>query len=156
MVPQAVATAFATWSEEATREIAEGLKRLEGPLLPILHAVNDRFGYVDERAVPVIADVLNLSRAEVHGCITFYHDFRSAPAGRRSVKLCRAEACQAQGSERLHREITAVLNSDEIKKQFDSDGANIVPMTPVAFQKFFVDELAKWGKVVKEANIKPE
>lgn len=68
-----------------------------GPLLPLLHALQEELGYVPAEAVPVIAHALNLSRAEVHGVISFYHDFRSAPAGRHIVKLCRAEACQARG-----------------------------------------------------------
>lgn len=80
------------------RAIAEGLKGQEGALLPILHALNERFGYVDDQAVPVIAEVLNLSRAEVHGVLSFYHDFRRAPAGRVTVKVCRAEACQSVGA----------------------------------------------------------
>lgn len=85
------------WNDDRVRGIAEELKSSDGALLPILHAVNDRLGHVDQRAVPVIADVLNLSRAEVHGVVSFYHDFRSLPAGRVVVKVCRAEACQAMG-----------------------------------------------------------
>lgn len=85
------------WNDDLVRTIAEDLKSSEGALLPILHVVNDRFGYVDQRAVPVIADVLNLSRAEVHGVVSFYHDFRSSPAGKVAVKVCRAEACQSMG-----------------------------------------------------------
>lgn len=80
------------------REIALRLKDLEGPLLPILHAVSDAFGYVDDRALPIIADMLNLTRAEVHGVVSFYHDFRRQAAGRRLVKICRAEACQSMGA----------------------------------------------------------
>ncbi len=87
------------------RDLAQRLKGLDGPLLPILHAVNDQFGYVDERALPVIADVLNLTRAEVQGVVSFYHDFRRSPAGRHVVKVCRAEACQAMGAERLISEL---------------------------------------------------
>jgi formate dehydrogenase subunit gamma len=74
---------------------------LEGPLLPILHAVQARLGHVPAEAVPQIADRLNLGRAEVHGVVTFYHDFREAPAGRRVLRLCRAEACQAMGADAL-------------------------------------------------------
>lgn len=84
--------------------IAEHAHR-EGATLPILHALQETFGYVDQGAVALIADALNLSKAEVHGCITFYHDFRAEPAGRRVVKLCRAEACQAVGADALHAEI---------------------------------------------------
>jgi formate dehydrogenase subunit gamma len=69
--------------------------------LPILHAVQQTFGCVPESAVPVIAEALNLSRAEVHGVVTFYHDFKSEPQGRRVLKLCRAEACQAAGGDAL-------------------------------------------------------
>lgn len=92
---------FEPWSEARTREIVAAHLDLEGPLLPILHAVQHAFGYVPEDAVPIIANVLNLSRAEVHGVVTFYHDFRREPAGRHVVKMCRAEACQAMGGERL-------------------------------------------------------
>src|SRR5690606_35988871 len=83
---------------QATRAIASAMTRLEGPLLPILHAVQERFGHVPTDSLPVIADVLNLSRAEVHGVSSFYHDFRNEPAGRHVVKVCRAEACQSTGS----------------------------------------------------------
>lgn len=68
-----------------------------GALLPLLHAVQAEMGHVPDAAVPHIAAALNLSRAEVHGVVTFYHDFRRAPAGAHVVKLCRAEACQARG-----------------------------------------------------------
>lgn len=84
---------------QRTDEIVDGLCGLEGPLLPILHAVQQAFGYLPEEALPRIAEKLNISRAEVHGVASFYHDFRKAPAGRHVVKLCRAEACQAQGAE---------------------------------------------------------
>ncbi len=72
----------------------------EGPLLPILHDVQAAFGHVPSAALPVIAGALNLTRAEVHGVMSFYHDFRESPAGRHVVKFCRAEACQAVGAER--------------------------------------------------------
>ena len=74
---------------------------LEGATLVSLHALQEAFGYVPEAAVPMIADALNLSRAEVHGVVTFYHDFRREPAGRHVLKLCRAEACQAAGGDAL-------------------------------------------------------
>lgn len=70
---------------------------LEGPLLPILHDVQAAFDHIPAGAVPVIADHLNIGRAEVHGVVSFYHDFRDLPAGRHVVKICRAEACQALG-----------------------------------------------------------
>jgi formate dehydrogenase subunit gamma len=89
------------FSTERTIEIATALAALEGPLLPILHEVQEAFGHVPEASVPVIADVLNLTRAEVHGVVSFYHDFRRAAPGRHVVKLCRAEACQSMGGDAL-------------------------------------------------------
>lgn len=77
------------------------MKHLDGALMPILQALQAKFGYIDECALPVVADVLNLTRAEVHGVVSFYHDFRRAPPGRHVVKLCRAEACQAAGGNEL-------------------------------------------------------
>lgn len=70
-------------------------------LLPVLHALQDRIGFVPPDAVPAIAEHFNLSRAEVHGVITFYHHFRSSPPARRTVQLCRAEACQSMGADGL-------------------------------------------------------
>lgn len=74
-------------------------KGLEGALLPILHAVQAEFGHVPQEALPIIARDLNISRAEAHGVMSFYHDFREKPAGRHVVKLCRAEACKAVGAD---------------------------------------------------------
>jgi formate dehydrogenase subunit gamma len=82
-------------------EIAAAHLALEGPLLPILHAVQHEFGHIPDAAIPRIADRLNISKAEVHGVVSFYHDFRTAPAGRHVVKICRAEACQAMGADTL-------------------------------------------------------
>jgi formate dehydrogenase subunit gamma len=90
---------FEPWAPARAEEIIAALSGLEGPLLPILRAVQERFGRVPREAVGLIAKGLNLSRAEVHGVVTFYHDFRHAPPGRRVVKICRAEACQASGGE---------------------------------------------------------
>lgn len=85
---------------------------MEGPLLPILHAVQAEFGHVPQDALPVIAKSLNLSRAEVHGVMSFYHDFREEPAGAHVVKLCRAEACQSMGADRVAAHAKAVLGVD--------------------------------------------
>ena len=86
------------------QEIINAHLGLEGPAMPILHAIQDEFGYVPEAVVPQIAEALNISRAEMHGVVTFYHDFRRHPAGRHVLKLCRAESCQSMGSERLAEE----------------------------------------------------
>lgn len=88
-------------TEEDIRGIVTPLASLEGPLLPMLHALQDSYGHVPQVAVPVLADVLNLGRAEVHGVISFYHDFRDAPAGRHVLRICRAEACQSMGANTL-------------------------------------------------------
>lgn len=84
-----------------TEEILTEHDGLEGPLLPILHALQHAFGYVPRDTLPVIAKRLNLSKAEVHGVMSFYHDFREDPAGRHVLKLCRAEACQSMGGDRV-------------------------------------------------------
>jgi formate dehydrogenase subunit gamma len=97
------------WSAARAAEIIAPLTQLEGAMLPMLHALMEKFGHVPDAAVPLIAEALNLSRAEVHGCLTFYHDFRRAPAGRHVVKLCRAEACQAVGADRLHADLLGRL-----------------------------------------------
>jgi formate dehydrogenase subunit gamma len=81
------------------------LQHLPGALLPVLHALQAEFGYIDAAAIPLIADVLNLSEAEVFGVIGFYHDFRKEPAGRHLLRVCRAESCQAMGCENLIRHI---------------------------------------------------
>jgi formate dehydrogenase subunit gamma len=97
------------WNADRAREIIAEHVALEGPLLPILHALQEEFGYVDSAAEPLIAEAFNLSRAEVHGVVTFYHDFRREPAGRHVVKLCRAEACQAAGGDALAARAVARL-----------------------------------------------
>ena len=78
-------------------------------LLPLLHALQAEFGFIDDAMIPPLAAALNLSRADVHGVVTFYHDFRRAPAGRHLVKLCRAESCQARGSAATERDMLAAL-----------------------------------------------
>jgi formate dehydrogenase subunit gamma len=89
------------WNKEVALERIRECLDCEGPLLPILHALQEESGYIDEAAEPLIAEALNITRAEVHGVVTFYHDFRRAPAGRHVLKLCRAEACQAAGGDAL-------------------------------------------------------
>lgn len=92
---------FERWSEaRAAAIIAEHAKE-PGATLPILHALQEVFGHVPAEAEPMVAASLNLSRAEVHGIVTFYHDFRRHPPGRHVLRLCRAEACQAAGGEAL-------------------------------------------------------
>jgi formate dehydrogenase subunit gamma len=86
---------------DTVREIVAAHRDQRGSLLPILHAIQQRLGYLPAEVTPLLAEELNLSRADVHGVATFYHDFRDEPAGRTRVRICRAEACQALGAERL-------------------------------------------------------
>ncbi|RCK43106.1 ATP synthase subunit E [Thalassospira profundimaris] len=102
-------------SEEVTTRvgaICDGLAGLEGPLLPILHEVQEEFGFIPEGALQTIAKKLNLSRAEVHGVASFYHDFRTEKPGRHVIKICRAEACQAMGADELGNHAKRKLKVD--------------------------------------------
>lgn len=96
-----MSVAAQAWDADRALTRIRELEHLPGALLPILHALQDEFGYIDSAAVPLVADVLNLSRAEVHGVISFYHDFRHSPPGRHILRICRAEACQSMGCEAL-------------------------------------------------------
>jgi formate dehydrogenase subunit gamma len=98
------------WNVQLASEIIKLHASLEGPLLPTLHDLQECFGCIPGAAVPMVAEALNLSRAEVHGVVTFYHDFRSEPAGRHVLKLCRAEACQAAGGDVLVARAVQRLN----------------------------------------------
>lgn len=89
------------FSVARTEELVHQHSHLEGPLLPILHAVQHTFGHVPAAAIPVIAEALNVTRADVHGVVTFYEDFHQKPDGDNVVKICRAEACQSMGGEAL-------------------------------------------------------
>ena len=102
----------AAWSSERAKEIIEAHRRLDGAVLPILHALQHEFGYVDQQAVPLIAAALNLSRAEVHGVVSFYHDFRETAPGNHILKLCRAEACQSMGADALADAVRERLRID--------------------------------------------
>ncbi|MEZ5829256.1 MAG: formate dehydrogenase subunit gamma [Hyphomicrobiales bacterium] len=92
---------YEPWTPERASEIIAQHQNQKGATLPILHALQETFGCVPLEAEPLIADALNISRAEVHGCVTFYHDFRREPGGRRTLKLCLAESCQAAGGRAL-------------------------------------------------------
>ena len=92
---------YEPWSAERAQMIIDANKHRQGAALPILHALQHVFGCVPEAAVALVAEALNLSRAEIYGTVTFYHDFRNEPPGRRVLKLCRAESCQAAGCDAL-------------------------------------------------------
>ena len=94
-------TVSSRWNEAEATEIVRRHDGREGPLLPILHDLQSAFGFVPEPAIPFLAHALNITRAEVHGVVSFYHDFRRERAGRHVLKLCRAEACQSTAGEAL-------------------------------------------------------
>ena len=94
------------------RELAQARAAEPGALLPILHAIQDLIGYVPETAVAVVAEVLNLSRADVHGVVTFYHFFRTKAPGKQTLYVCRAEACQSMGSRALENYARKKLGVD--------------------------------------------
>lgn len=101
-----------TGIEAQVASIVDGMKGMEGPLLPILHEVQEEFGYVPQEALPVIARGLNLSRAEVYGVVSFYHDYRKEPAGRHVLKVCQAESCQSMGSDAVAARLRQALGID--------------------------------------------
>src|SRR5580704_3008708 len=93
------------WDVDRASSRIRELQHLPGALLPILHALQDEFGYIDKAAIEPVAEALNLSHAEVHGVITFYHDFRRTPPGRHILRMCRAEACQSMHSTEMIRHV---------------------------------------------------
>jgi len=97
---------------ETIRRIVDSRRALPGALLPILHAIQDEIGWLPDEAGPAIAAALRLSRAEVHGVISFYPHFRTRPAGRHIVQICRAESCRAMGAAALEAHATASLGVD--------------------------------------------
>lgn len=113
--------------EAHAASIVDDMKDLEGPLLPILHEIQEEFGYVPQEVLPVIASKLNLSRAEVHGVVSFYHEYRKHPAGRHVLKLCQAESCQSMGSDAVAARVKQALGIDF--HQTTLDGA--VTLEPV-------------------------
>jgi len=103
---------FEDWSEARGRAIIADHKAQEGAALPILHALQEAFGHIPRDAVPIVAEALNLTRAEIHGIVSFYHDFREAPPGAHVLKLCRAEACQSMGADALAQQTRDQLRVD--------------------------------------------
>jgi len=100
------------WDRSRVEAIAHALKGEPGALMPILRRIQDELGWVPRDSVPLIAEILNLSRAEVHGVVSFYHDFRHAPPGLHVIRVCRAESCQAVGGVALAEHIKRRLSLD--------------------------------------------
>ena len=118
---------FEPWTRERGAEIIAKESGREGATLPILHALQDAFGYIHADSVPMVAEALNLTRAEVHGVVSFYHDFRRTPPGRHVLHLCRAEACQSLGADSLAAHVRARLGVD----WHDTTADGAVPLAPV-------------------------
>ncbi|MEQ5837532.1 formate dehydrogenase subunit gamma [Marinobacter sp. NFXS9] len=109
------------WTPELIQQAVDAHKDMPGAMLPILHAIQDRFGYIPEAAVPIIAESLRHTRAEVHGIISFYHHFRTQPSGSHVVQVCRAEACQAVGARQLEAHVKARLGVDYHQTSRDNE-----------------------------------
>ncbi|HEY8289115.1 MAG TPA: formate dehydrogenase subunit gamma [Acetobacteraceae bacterium] len=119
--------AYEPWNESRASAIIARHVGGEGVTLPILHDLQEVFGCVPAEAVPLVADALNLTRAEVHGIVTFYHDFRRHPPGRHVLRLCRAEACQSVGADAVGADVRQRLKVDW--HETTADGA--VTLEPV-------------------------
>lgn len=117
----AVQPGFAEWTPALIQQEVNALRHKPGAMLPILHAIQDRFGYIPEAAVPIIAETLKQTRAEVHGIISFYHHFRTHPVGSNVIHVCRAEACQAMGSRQLEAHVKARLGVDYHETSRDNE-----------------------------------
>lgn len=100
------------WDLQAVQEVIASLQHKPGALFPILHGIQNLTGYIPAETLPLIADALHQTRAEIHGVVTFYHLFRMTPPGRHSLEVCRAEACQARGSRALEAHVKAKLGID--------------------------------------------
>ena len=103
---------YEPWDLSEATSVVAARSHEKGSAIPVMHDLMERFGYVDRAIVPVLAEALNLSRAEIHGTLTFYHDFRDHPPGRSTLKVCRAEACQARGAVAMHDALRRKLGID--------------------------------------------
>ncbi len=101
-----------SWSDEAATAVITTHAAQRGPLLPVLRALQEHFGYVDERAIALVGSILNLSRADVYGVLTFYSDLRTSPQGTTRLQVCRGEACQAVGANALAEHARTSLDVD--------------------------------------------
>lgn len=104
--------AFEPWNERRAAAIIAAETGREGATLPILHALQAAFGYIPPESVPMVAQALNVTRAEVHGIVSFYHEFRRHAPGRHVLHLCRAEACQSLGADAVHARLRERLGVD--------------------------------------------
>lgn len=105
-------THFDSWSQEAARDVVSGISDEPGPVLRCLQGIQERFGYVPAEAIAIVAESCNVSRADVHGVLTFYSDLRTTPPAAVPVRLCAAEACQAVGARELERQWRRACEAD--------------------------------------------
>lgn len=122
-----MATTLSQQQLSTTESLITSYQHMPGALLPLLHAIQDNIGYVPEQIYPLISEALALSVAEVHGVVTFYHHFRTHPVGKHVLQICRAESCQAMGSEKLEAHVKSVLGVDY--HQTTADGS--ITLEPV-------------------------
>ena len=111
---------YPSWSIEEGTQVLSSLKNVQGPVLIALQAIQERFGYVHDEAVSLIAETFNVSRADVHGVLTYYHDLRTTPSPVRLIQICVAEACQAVGS----RDLVAAVEK-KLGKKIDQTYADV-------------------------------
>ena len=128
-------TTMQAWDTDRATSLIQELQQLPGALLPMLHALQEEFGYIDEAAVPLIADALNISKAEVHGVISFYHDFRHEPPGRHTLKMCRAEVLPVHGLRPADRARREAFGSQA--------GRDHAPMAASAWTRSIASETAR-------------
>lgn len=112
---------YHAWDADRAAEVIAGLKDLPGPCLPVLHALTAEFGYIHDEAIPLVADALALSQAEVVGVVEFYTDFRRTPPAPHQVRVCLAESCQSMGSAALLERVETVLNAEVGGKSADGE-----------------------------------
>ena len=138
-----------SWNiEEATRVLAT-LKNVQGPVLIALQAIQERFGYVHDEAVGLIAETFNVSRADVHGVLTYYHDLRTTPAPARCIQICVAEACQSVGS----RELVAAVEK-KLGKKIDQNYSDVEIKSAYCFGNCALGPAAMIdGELVGRANV---
>lgn len=135
---------------ERLDEIIASHSRREGPLLPILHDIQAEFGCVDEAAKRHVATALNLTRAEVHGVVSFYHDFKAEPAHKPVLKLCRAEACKARGVEALVAEAEAVAGDKvEIETIYCLGLCSVGPNAMVGKQPYAMLDAPRLASIIR-------
>lgn len=113
--------AAAEWNATRATEVIAGLKALPGACLPVLHALQAEFGYIHDDAIPLVADALNLSKAEVVGVVEFYTDFRRTPPAPHQVRVCLAESCQSMGSAALLDRVETILGAEAGGKSSDGE-----------------------------------